>query len=172
MENKATIARNLAERFALPLKVVENALTDTVEAMRERYAYYSPIGSDVPDTNFPRHDRFAVRIVNIADAMEAYVDYLDVVDPSLVVPSEPEDGIRKHPSFARYVSWCVAGHLPPYPAVFEQIYDGRRKLIGANRRRILAAQEAGIKELPVWLGRWNLETGLPLKYGDLIKAAA
>jgi hypothetical protein len=122
--------------------------------------------------DYPKHERYTPRIQHWNnDPLDAYVDYIEIVDPFAVVPSEPENNIRLHPTFARYTEWFKAGMMPPYPSVFEQVKDGQRKLIGANRRRILTAREAGIRELPVWLGRWNLETGLPLKYGDILKAA-
>lgn len=163
-------AAKLADRFTLPIQVVRNVLSGSVEEMRERYLYFAPSNGDLPELDYPKHDRYTVQMMNVSDPMDAYIDYIDVVDPCKVTPSEPENGIRLHPTFSRYVKWYLEGHMPPYPAVFEQILDGKRKLIGASRRRILAAQEAGIPALHVWLGRWNRETGLPLKYGDIIKA--
>ncbi len=166
------IVQTVAQRFSLPAEVVANAFNDTPTQMGDRDRYFAPVNGEEPETNFPRHPRYTVRIQHWhPEPEQAYIDYIDLVDPMEVTPSEPECGIRLHPTFQRYVAWYKAGHLPPYPAVFEQVYDGKRKLLGANRRRILTAREAGIRELPVWLGRWNRETGLPLKYGDILAAA-
>lgn len=166
------IVQTVAQRFSLPAEVVANAFNDTPTQMGDRDRYFAPVNGEEPETNFPRHPRYTVRIQHWhPEPEQAYIDYIDLVDPMEVTPSEPECGIRLHPTFQHYVAWYKAGHLPPYPAVFEQVYDGKRKLLGANRRRILTAREAGIRELPVWLGRWNRETGLPLKYGDILAAA-
>ncbi|GIK44858.1 MAG: hypothetical protein LC131_07090 [Anaerolineae bacterium] len=166
------IAQAVAQRFSLPPEVVANVFNETPQQMADRDRYLATVNGEEPDTNYPRHLRYAVRIQHWHPGpKQAYLDYIDLVDPMDVIPSEPEDQIRRHPTFQRYVAWYRAGHLPPYPSVFEQVHDGVRKLIGANRRRILTAREAGIRELPVWLGRWNRETGLPLKYGDILAAA-
>ncbi len=168
------LVQQVAARFSVPPLFVARVLTESPDQMRERYRadYSVPVNGEAPVTDYPNYMRYTPRMVDVGDPREAYIDYVEVLDPLDVTPSEPESGIRLHPTFARYVEWYKAGHLPPYPSVFEQIYDGERKLIGSNRRRILTAQEAGIRQLLVWLGRWNRETGLPLKYGDLIEATA
>lgn len=159
----------IAHHFNLPEQVVENVLSSPIRDMQERDRYLAPSNGEQPEVRYPLYQRYTPKLQYWQqDSREAYVDYIDLVDPCEVVPSEPEDRIRLHPTFARYVGWYKAGFLPPYPAVFEQVYDGERKLIGANRRRILAAREADVTSLPVWLGRWNHETGLPLKYGDIL----
>lgn len=61
--NKLTIARKVAERFALPVEGLENALAEPAAVMLERYAYRAPSSGEEPETNFPRHDKFAVRIM-------------------------------------------------------------------------------------------------------------
>ncbi len=168
-----SIVQAVAQRFSLPAEVVANAFNDTPQQMADRDRYLAPVNGEEPDTGYPQHSRYVVRVQHWhPEPEQAYLDYIELVDPMEVIPSEPEDQIRRHPTFQRYVAWYKTGHLPPYPSVFEQVHDGVRKLIGANRRRILTAREASIKELPVWLGRWNRETGLPLKYGDILAAAS
>lgn len=161
----------IASRFHLPEAVVERVLSEPVEILLARNDYDAPSNTEAPTLDFPRHDIHTPRTARHSDPMERYLDYIEIINPFEVIPSEPEDRIRSHPTFGRYTHWFRQGMLPPYPAVFEQIHDGVRKLLGANRRRILTAREAGIERLPVWLGRWNRETRLPLKLGDILLAA-
>jgi hypothetical protein len=165
------VVKAVALRYAVPAEVVVRVFNESVDLMRARDRYLAPSDASVPALDYPRYPRHTPKLQSWQqDPMESYIDYLDVVDPFEVIPSEPEGNIRSHPTFQQYVRWYQEGHLPPYPAVFEQIHDGQRKLLGANRRRILAARAAGVRELPIWLGRWNCETGLPLKYGDILSA--
>lgn len=163
---------SVATRFNVPERFISNLLSHPVPEMQFRDRYLAPSNCETPTTDFPRYPRYTPKIQHWhPDPLEAYVDYIEIIDPRKVFPSEPEGGIRMHPSFARYLEWLRAGYQPPYPSVFEQIHDGGSpKLIGSNRRRILTAQDAGLTEITVWLGRWNQKTGLPLKYGDIIHA--
>lgn len=162
----------VASRFDLPPRVVITVLREPSARMRARDGYLEPQNCREPVTDYPRYEPHTPRITGHSDVNEAYLDYIEIIVPSQVIPREAEGAIRQHPTYARYVKWYRAGYLPPYPSVSEQRRDGKTKWLGANRRRILAAQEAGVRELPVWLGRWNTETNSPLKYSDILKAAA
>lgn len=168
------IFERVATRFAVPLEFVTQALTTDAVEMRKRSdeSFKCPSNGTEPETQYTRYATFTPRIGCHTNPLDAYVDYIAQVNPREVIPSEPEGNIRLHPTYARYVDWYKSGFTPPYPDVFEQIQDGCRKLIGGNRRRILAAQDADVPALTVWMGRWNCETSLPLKYGDLVAAAA
>jgi len=64
-------------------------------------------------------------------------------------PAEPDwEYILRHPSTQLYIQWYKEGHLPPPLYVVQYIDDGH--LVSCNRRRWLAAREAGIKELPCY----------------------
>ena len=74
-------------------------------------------------------------------------------------PGELEwDWALKHWTTRLYIQWYRQGYLPP-PLFVVQHKDG--SLVSCNRRRWLAAREAGIAELPVWYSP-STDTGMPL----------
>lgn len=63
-------------------------------------------------------------------------------------PSEGDwDYIMRRPHFALYVQWQKEGHLPPPLSV---VKTDRGNLVTQNRRRWLAAREAGVETLRCW----------------------
>lgn len=106
----------------------------------------------------------SVRTLPYGELDERHVEVLVELPVDELVLSEHEDMIRKHPTFARYVEMARAGHEPP-PISVAVSDDGQ--LVSRNRRRVLAAKEAGLKTLKAWVSPLNSETGLPLKYGEL-----
>ena len=63
-------------------------------------------------------------------------------------PSEQEwDLALRYPETQLYIQWQRAGHVPPPLSV---VRGDRGNLITQNRRRWLAAREAGVKTLRCW----------------------
>ncbi len=62
--------------------------------------------------------------------------------------AEPEDGIKFHETYKYYLLWAHHGLEPPPISVVAHADDGR--LISTDRRRLLAAQEAGRKTIKAW----------------------
>ncbi|CAE6793522.1 hypothetical protein R70006_04961 [Paraburkholderia domus] len=155
-----------ANRLRVPAKTVAGVLTEDVELLRDRDRFSAPVNC-MEVRPFPEHELGTPKIAYWnADYSEAYVDHLAEFDPHRLATAEHEQGIRKHPTFARYVQMFRDGHMPPYIHVFE---DPRGNLVASNRRRTLAAQEANVR-IRGWHGIENRETGLPLKYRDVVHA--
>ncbi len=161
----------VANRFGLPEAAVNALLTEQPSALRNRDRYLEPSGSMEPDTACPRFALGTPRIQSgINDELDCYVDFLSEFPARDLVTSEPEAGIRMHPTYSRYVEMLAQGHQPPYINVYEHVQDdGSSKLVAGGRRRTLAAQELD-RNIVGWFGRANRETNLPLKYGDVLDA--
>lgn len=160
----------VSKRLDLPACVVRDALTTPEDRLRERARYVEPI-VPYPVTDCPRHELGSVRIQpHNTDGLEAYMDYLGRMPSERLVTSEAEGTIRRHPSYGRYREWARLGYTPPYWSVFESVRDGQQRWVATGRRRTLVAQELR-QEVTVWIGRQNRETHLPLKWGDVVRAA-
>lgn len=160
----------VARRFDLPSTVVREALTTPEDTLRARARYVEPT-APFPVTDCPRHELGCVRIQpHNTDGLEAYIDYLGRMPSQKLVTSEAEGTIRQHPSYGRYREWARLGYTPPYWSVFESVRDGEQRWVATGRRRTLVAQELG-QEVTVWIGRQNRETHLPIKWGDIVRAA-
>lgn len=158
----------IASRFGLPRTALVELLTLTVAQLRGRDRYCA-MNNEMSPAHFPRLAVSSAKIASFnTDVRESYVDYLDVFDARRLRLSEAEAGIKRHPTYRRYVEMRREGHEPPYIDVYEA-EDGA--LVTSNRRRTLVSQELG---LPItgWRGVLNRETGLPLKYGDVLNAYA
>lgn len=106
---------------------------------------------------------------------ERYLCFLAKVPSKDVMPTEGENGIRRHKTFDAYVQMLRDGHEPPYVSLYERSLDklegGQPRWTTSNRRRCLTAQEVGAP-LTGWLSVDNHATGLPLKVGDVKRAYA
>lgn len=161
-----TVWGRVAARLRLPIEAVRELDTLQPEIMIARSKESYAIPGDDPAV-FPRHAEGSVRMADFGGAVESrYIDFLSVFDPATLTLVEAEQGIKQHPSYARYLAWSEAGHEPPYISVYE---TDAGTLQSTNRRRTLVAQALG-KSIAGWLGLMNKETRLPLKYGD-VKAA-
>lgn len=168
----------VAKRFGIPAQTVHDILTTPADELARRDKYMAPSsGRDDavgPTLDYEKHPLGTAKIDSSRHATgetdNAYVDYLREFDPHELKTSEHEDGISKSGSVAKYVEWAKAGHQAPPISVFDSS-NGNGDLVSTNRRRVLAAREAGTK-LVGWHGVNNKETGLPLRYGDVKKAAA
>ncbi|MEX3555403.1 MAG: hypothetical protein VB131_01820 [Burkholderia gladioli] len=157
----------VALRFGVPVRTVVSVLREAIETLQDRDRFIAE-SNCMEARPFPEHELGTPRIPYWqTNVREAYVDFIDDFDPRVLIPSEPEGGIRNHPTFARYVELFRAGFKAPYVSVFE---DANGKLISGNRRRVLAAQEACVETLRGWRSAHNHETGLPLKFGDIESA--
>jgi len=168
----------IGRRFGIPAKAVHDVLSTHPDELARRDKYSAP-SSDRnnavgPTLDYEKHPLGTAKIDSSRHATgetdNAYVDYLREFDPQTLKTSEHEDGIGKSGSVAKYVEWAKAGHQAPPISVFDSS-NGNGDHVSTNRRRVLAAREAGTK-LTGWHGVNNKETGLPLRYGDLKKAAA
>ena len=155
----------VSKRLGLPVEAVASVVADGVATLQGRDRFLAPNNMMEPQ-DFPRYPYGTAKIQHWnADPKEAYVDFLDCFLASALGTSEPEDQIRKHPTLARYVEMLQQGYEAPYIHVFET----NGKLTASNRRRTLAAQEVdGL--ICGWHGIDNPETGLPVKYGDVLRA--
>jgi len=168
----------IGRRFGIPAKAVHDVLSTHPDELARRDKYSAPSSDREnavgPTLDYEQHPLGTAKIDSSRHATgetdNAYVDYLREFDPQKLVTSEHEDGISKSGSVAKYVEWAKAGHKAPPISVFDSS-NGNGDLVSTNRRRVLAAREAGTK-LTGWHGVNNKETGLPLRYGDLKKAAA
>lgn len=160
----------VAVRFAIPAAAVLDLVETPLDVLRERDRYIPPSNTAATTTDFERLPVGSAKVGVYGDANEAYIDHLAEVDPNILIPSEPEDGIKaRDPAFARYVAWFREGHVAP-PAQVVESARGDGVLLSTNRRRVLAAQEAGVPTILAWISPRNAETTLPLKYGDVRRA--
>lgn len=163
----------VAKRFGIPPEAVASILSTPIEELKRRDEYNPPNhAGDGPITDFERHPLGTARIASWqTDPHNAYVDFLHEFSPHDLVTSEHEDGVKgRDQSYPKYVEWAKSGHEPPPISTAENTKEGG-KVVSANRRRVLAAQDAGSKSIKAWHSVQNKETGNPLKYGDVIQAA-
>jgi hypothetical protein len=156
-----------ADRFGLTLEEVSDIVGTPVDELRRRDEYIAPSNTKGPTQDFERHAIGTAKINLYGDPMNAYVHVLREFDPKTLVPTEAESGIKQTPIYQGYAEWARQGKEPP-PI---QVFDGRGgKFNTSDRRRTLAAQEAGRKSIKGWYSPDNKETGNPLKLGDVIAA--
>jgi hypothetical protein len=142
------------------------ASTPLVE-LKRRDQYIPPSNTAAPTTDFERFPIGSAKIGINSDPKQAYVEVLRAIDPEDVFPTEREEGIRGSKTFKDYVEWARQGIEPPPISVYE---DENGRLTTSSRRRVLAAREAGAPEILAWVSPHNSATGLPLKYGDVLRA--
>jgi len=166
--------QHIAGRFGIPAEAVKDILnTDRAELQRRDASYNPPSNNaEKPYTDYEQYPLGSAKVASWnTDHNEAYVDYLTEHNPADLVTSEHEDGIRQRDSsYPKYVEWAKAGHEAP-PIATARAAKPDAKTVSSNRRRVLAAQEAGVAKLKAWHSPENSETGNPLKYGDVIRAA-
>ncbi|MFP3637568.1 hypothetical protein [Paraburkholderia sp. SIMBA_054] len=163
------IVSAVAKRFGIPLAAVRDLVSLEIEQLRDRDREGDriPPNQMVP-AEFQRHELGAAKIASFnSEVEESYVSFLDEFDSALLVTAEHEAGIRRHPTFQKYVEMSRAGHEPPY--IYVTSGDREGVYVSTNRRRTLTAQELG-KRIRGWHSVINAETNLPLKYGDVIRA--
>lgn len=168
-DNEAILA--VAEQFGITVETTSKLLQDSIEELRMRDLYQAEPNCLNPAIDAPRYPLGTPRILTFnINPYDSYVGILTKFQAKDLVLSEPENGIRSHPTFLRYMEMRSAGFEPPYISVFEQVTgSGATKYVSANRRRALVAQERN-ETIVGWLEPENHETGLPLKYGDVIRA--
>lgn len=160
----------VASRFGIPPEAVQDIASTDVKELRRRDEYTPPnYAGDGPVTDYEDHPLGTARIMSFGDPNEAYVDFMHEFDPKDLTPTEHEDGVKQRDkSYPKYVEWAKAGHKPP--PISAAVSEKTGKYLSMNRRRVLAAQDAGVKSIKGWLGVNNKETGNPLKYGDVMRA--
>jgi len=160
----------VASRFGIPPEAVQDIASTDVKELQRRDQYTPPnYAGDSPVTDFEDHPLGTARIMSYGDPDNAYVDFMHEFDPNDLTPTEHEDGVKQRDkSYPKYVEWAKAGHKPP--PISAAVSEKTGKYLSMNRRRVLAAQDAGVKSIKGWLGVNNKETGNPLKYGDVMRA--
>jgi len=167
----------VAQRFGIPPETVKEILETHPDELSRRDNYFPPnsqrdevVG---PTLDYEPHPLGSAKIDSsqhkAGETDNAYVDFLTEFDPQQLKLSEPEDGMSKSQSVAAYADWIKAGMEPPPISVFDSA-NGNGNLVSTNRRRVLAAQQAGADKIVGWHGKNNPETGLPLKLGDIKRA--
>ena len=162
----------IAKRFGIPELTVKDILETHPDELRRRDDYFAPSNTDKPTNDWERHPVGSAKIASYhsKDPSEAYVEHMADVNPKDLAPSEAEDNIRKRdPNFPSYVEWAKKGMEAPPIAVTDWGNGGN--LVSSNRRRVLAAQDAGSKTMKAWKAVHNKETGFLLKYKDIHDAA-
>ena len=167
----------VGKRFGIPPEAVRDAMNTHPDVLAKRDKYFPPSSSRDeavgPTLDYEKLPISSARIDysrhTTGDTANAPIDYLREFDPHSLKLSEDEDGMKTSGSVMSYADWARAGHVPPPVSVFDSS-NGNGDLVSTNRRRVLAARMAG-RKLIGWHGRNNDETGLPLKYGDILKAA-
>lgn len=159
----------LAKRFSIPEEAVADILDNDVKELRRREDYYAPSNTTEPTTDFEKFPLNSAKIGAYGDPENSYVEVLGKFKPKDVLTAEAEDGIKtRNPSYPLYVEWAKKGSEPP-PINISINGDGT--IVSSNRRRVLAAQDAGVESIKGWYSPFNKETGLPLKYGDVLRAS-
>lgn len=84
----------------------------------------------------------------------AYVNPKDFID-KLNLEGKTYQQVLDMPTTQKYINWYKEGHLPPPIGVVKSLESGKN--VSTNRRRIVAAIEAGINKIPatVEIGRVN-----------------
>jgi hypothetical protein len=96
------------------------------------------------------------------------VQQLVEVDPKELAISEEEGPGRAHSSFPAYVQWAKEGKLPPpVNVVWNQ---PTKRWMSTNRRRVLAARDAGLQKILAWRDATN-DDGTPVKHSDAVRNA-
>lgn len=159
--------KRIANRFRLTDNEVVDALNSPISQLTSRDELIRNNVTDAP-AKFNKYKIGSAKVEEFGgDVKNRYINFLREFDPNDLVLSESEEGIKKHPTYQQYVKWANDGIDPPYIFV-AQTESG--KLQATNRRRTLAAREAG-RKIQGWYGPFNQETGNPLKYGDILDAA-
>jgi len=161
--NESAIAET-ARRFNLPALAVRELVGVDIEELRDRDRYLA-MSNQLDPASFPRFELGAIKInAHHTELRESYVEFLNEFDSRELVCSEAEQGIKKTATYTRYIEMAKDGYEAPYINVYEQ---ENGVLVSVNRRRTLVAQELG-RKIKGWHGKPNFETGLPLKYGDVL----
>jgi hypothetical protein len=83
------------------------------------------------------------------DVNFSFVYVVRFIDPFSIDYTEkhtPEEDALVMPSTPRYIQWYKDGILPmPISVVFQQVHN---KFMSTNRRRLIAARAAGVKNIP------------------------
>lgn len=159
----------VAKRFGLTEQAVKELLEMPTDVLVAREVARGKVpsnetGSPAPAVNLPLG---SASVDPWGELGERYVNELREMDAALLRVTEPEDGIRAHETYRTYLAWARAGHIAPPVSVAE---TANGFFNSCNRRRTLVAQELGQTVL-AWFSPHNPETGLPLKYGDVLRAA-
>jgi hypothetical protein len=114
-------------------------------------------------------------MIDDPDLYYAYVFELRMLDPTKLDYSEKwqsEESVLNLPTTQKYIEWFKQGYLPePLTAVYNSTQN---KYLSMNRRRLIAARAAGVKEIPVWveLGKYkeiNNNSDVQMRRGGLIR---
>jgi len=104
------------------------------------------------------------------DKYGGWVMRLEMVDPNeLILTEDAKDG-RRHPLFGKYVQWAKEGKRSPIYVSRSQSESQKGKLVSSNRRRVLAAIDAGLNEIPAWVDVAGPD-GTALKHEQWIELA-
>ena len=163
-EHSAEVA--VAKSFGLTAREASDIINTPIEELRRRDDYAPRENGLKPETDFERLPVGSAKVQSFNNPAESYVEVLREFDPQKVDPTEGEENIRQHPTYARYTKWAKDGHEAPPVAVFPG-KDGRFN--SSNRRRILTARDAGVAQIKGWFSPEG-PNGIPLKYGDVMRA--
>lgn len=170
--------RAIGQRFGIPPEAVRSILETPFEELKRRDAESVRLLHHSNDDGPPQFEKYPMGTARIPSyfstpesARDAYVDFMTEHNPADLITSEHAEGIQQRdPSYPLYVQWAKQGIEPPPIRTAQPVKPGE-KIASANRRRVLAAQEAGSKTIKAWHSVNNNETGNPLKYGDVLDAA-
>ena len=89
------------------------------------------------------------------------LEQLRLFNVSELVSTEPEAGVRGREDYQKYLEWAKEGKIPPPIHVVRHI-EG--ELRSTNRRRLMAANEAGVKQILGWFSETTPQGGVAWKY--------
>lgn len=171
MSTSLEVMRAVSRRFGIPLRTVRAVALEPVELLRQRYKAAMRVASSGASPWLG--ERWPIGTPMIGDyhpePEESYLDFIWRFSPREVMQirnTEAEQGIKRHPTYERYISWRRLGVKPPPAHVYE---TAKGSWNCSSRRRLLVAQELGVS-LEAWVSRHNRETDLPLNYGDVLRA--
>lgn len=159
-----TAVDTVCAKLRLPRLAAVELLTLPVDALRQRDREVV-VSNGMSPADFARYEMGAAKIGAFnTHPSESYVEYLAEFDSSSLLLAECVGHIKSHVTYPRYLEMRKQGFEPPYVLVCG---NEKGQLISSNRRRTLVAQEL---KLPLngWYSPHNHDTGLPLKYRDVL----
>ena len=115
--------RAISRRFGIPLRTVRAVALEPVELLRQRYKAAMRVASSGASPWLG--DRWPIGTPMIGDyevPENSYLDFSWRFSPREVMQirnTEAEQGIKRHPTYERYISWRRMGVKPPPAHVVE-----------------------------------------------------
>ncbi len=104
------------------------------------------------------------------DRATGALEQLRLVNVNEITPMEPEGEVMDREDYKQYVEWAKQGIQPPPITVVKGIESGN--WLSVNRRRLMAAKEAGQETILAWASDTDMETSRPIpSHKDVVEQA-